>query len=117
MEKYEILEILKNVYDPDYKDKSIVELGLVDENTIKINEDKIEVEYKVTAPFCPFSAAIGIMIQYALEKKFGKRVDVKIQPGHYQEKLVEEILRSEEKRKDLLSKLESFGILQRCVRI
>lgn len=30
-----VLEILKNVYDPDYRDKFIVDLGLVKETTLR----------------------------------------------------------------------------------
>lgn len=118
MRKGEVMEILKKVYDPDYRDKSIVDLGLVSEDGIKIVDDEqLEVEYKVTAPLCPFSSAIGVMIKYAIEKKLNKRVYVKLREEHMQTRIVNEILESEEKRGDLLQKLESYGILQRCVKI
>jgi len=117
MEKKQVLEILKNVYDPDYRDKSIVELGLVNEQDIKITDNGLEIEYRVTAPLCHFSSAIGVMIQYALEKKLNQHIQVRIKGEHKQTQLVNEILGDEDKRKDLLKKLEAYGILQHCVRI
>jgi len=115
--KEEVLEILKKVYDPDYRDKSVVDLGLVKEDDIKIDDRGLEVQYKVTAPLCPFSAALGIMIKYALEKKLNKPVRVKLKEGHMQSQIVNEILESEDKCRDLLQKLEIYGILQQCVKI
>lgn len=115
--KREIFEILKNVYDPDYRDKSIIDMGLVNEDDIKIDDRGIEIEYKVTAPLCPFSSAIGVMIKYALEKKLNKRVLVKLKSEHMQAQMVNEILNNEDKRRDVLQKLESYGILKQCVKV
>jgi len=117
LRKDEVLEVLRRVYDPDYVDTSVVDLGLIDEEDVKIIGDSIEVAYKITAPLCPFSAAIGVMIKYALEKKFSTEVRVKIKSGHLQENLVSRILTDEQKQRELLKKLESYGILQQCVRI
>lgn len=117
MEKKDVLEILRDVYDPDYRDRSIVDMGLVNEDCISIEKDRLEIEYSLTAPLCPFSSAIGVMIKYILEKKFNKRIDVKLKTGHPQERIVNEILAEEERSKELLEKLKSFGILDRCVRI
>ena len=115
--KDEVLEVLRHVYDPDYIDTSVVDLGLINGEDIKIAGDSIEVAYKVTAPLCPFSVAIGVMIKYALEKKFGVHARVKMKSGHLQENLVSRILTDEGKQKELLKKLESYGILEQCVRI
>lgn len=71
MNRDEVLEVLKHVYDPDYRDRSIADMGLVTAEDIKVMGNSVEVAYDVTAPFCPFSAAIGVMIKYALEKKLG----------------------------------------------
>jgi metal-sulfur cluster biosynthetic enzyme len=117
IEKSHVIEVLKKVYDPDYKDKSIIDLGLVSEDDIKVTERKIEVEYRVTAPLCPFSSAIGIMIQYALEKKLNCQVKVRMKTEHRQTSIVNEILENESKREELLKKLQAYGILQQCVRI
>jgi len=117
MQKKDILEILKNVYDPDYADKSVADLALIDENGINLRGDRIEIEYKVTAMMCPFGSAIGAMIRYALEKKLGRPVKVRIEKSHFQERVVNEALGDEEKYKDLIGKLHSYGILEQCVRV
>ncbi|OGO20493.1 MAG: hypothetical protein A2144_03140 [Chloroflexi bacterium RBG_16_50_9] len=66
MDKQQILKVLSQVYDPDYVNRSIIDMGLVTEDDIVINDSKIEVTYTLTASICPFSAAIGLMIKYAL---------------------------------------------------
>jgi metal-sulfur cluster biosynthetic enzyme len=117
VEKEEILDILREVYDPDYRDRSVVDMGLVSADDIEIGEERIEIEYGITAPMCPFSAALGVMIQYALEKKLDRSVTVRIEPGHFQEQVVNDILTSPEKRAELLKKLENYGLLAQCVKL
>jgi len=89
----------------------------LNEEDIKITEKGLEIQYRVTAPLCPFSSAIGLMIQYALEKTLNQRVQVGMKSEHMQTDLVNEILQNEDKREDLLKKLEAYGILDRCVKI
>ncbi len=117
MDKGEILEVLSHVYDPDYVDRSIVDMGLVTEDDITIKGRRINVAYSLTAPMCPFSAAIGLMIKYALEKKLGAPVTVNLKAGHHQEGAVAELLRDSERSAELMQKLEEFGILERCIRL
>jgi len=57
------------------------------------------------------------MIKHALEKKLGKKVQVAIEPGHYQRQLINDILDSEEKSRALFERLKALGILEQCVRI
>ncbi len=45
----EILDILREVYDPDYHDRSVVDMRLVSTDDIEIGEERIEIEYQVTA--------------------------------------------------------------------
>jgi metal-sulfur cluster biosynthetic enzyme len=113
----EILDILREVYGPGYRDPSVVDMGLVPADDIEIGEDGIEIEYGVTAPMCPFSAALGVMIQYALEKTLDQAVTVRITPGHLQEQVVNGILSSPERRAELLKKLEDYGLLAQCVKL
>lgn len=117
MEKEEILDILRQVYDPDYRDRSVVDMGLVSADDIEIGEERIEIEYGLTAPMCPFSAALGVMMRYALEKKLDRSLTVRLKPGHLQEQVVNEILASAEKRAELLKKLEDYGSLAQCVKL
>ena len=85
VDKRRILEILNRVYDPDYTDRSVVDMGLVSEDDITIKDNEVGVAYGLTAPMCPFSAAIGLMIKYALEKKLEVLVNVTLKAGHRQE--------------------------------
>lgn len=117
MDKKEILEVLQQVYDPDYVDHSIVDMGLVTEDDIIAKDNSIEVAYSLTAAMCPFSAAIGLMIKYALEKKLKVPVSVRLREGHRQEEAVAELLLDSEQSAELMRKLEEFGILERCVRL
>lgn len=115
--KEEILDILRKVYDPDYRDRSVVDMGLVTTDDIQVGEDHIEITYGVTAPMCPFSAALGVMILYALEKNLNRPVTVRIKPGHLQEQVVNKILSSATQRAELLKKLEDYGLLAQCVKL
>lgn len=117
MDKGTILEVLNRVYDPDYIDRSVVDMGLVAEDDIAINDDRIEIVYGLTAPMCPFGAAIGLMIKYALEKKLGVPVTVKLKGGHHQEAVVAELLQDPRRSEELMGKLKEFGVLERCVRL
>lgn len=117
VDKRQIAEILSRVYDPDYLDRSIVDMGLVSEDDITVRNGKVEIAYSLTAPMCPFSAAIGLMIKYALEKKLELPVNVSLKAGHHQERIVAELLSDPEQSAELMRKLEELGILERYVRL
>ena len=113
----EVLAVLSRVYDPDYTDRSIVDMGLVAQEDITITQEAIEVSYGLTAPMCPFSAAIGLMIKYAVEKKLGVPTTVRLKAGHHQAGVVAELLQDPQRSQELTGKLREFGILERCVRL
>ena len=117
MDKREILEVLNHVYDPDYVNRSIVDMGLVTEDDITVKDNSIDVAYSLTAPMCPFSAAIGLMIKHALEKKLGMPVTVSLKEKHHQAGAVAELLADNQQCEELMHKLEEFGIIERCVRL
>lgn len=117
MEKGEILAVLSRVFDPDYVDRSVVDMGLVTEDDITIKDDNIEIAYSLTAPMCPFSAAIGLMIKYALERELGVAVTITLKAEHYQGQVVAELLQDPQRSEELMHKLDEFGILKRCVRL
>lgn len=81
MRKEEVLDILKQVYDQDYRDISIVDMGLVWKEDIKSDDKGLEIAYSITSPVCPFSSSIGLMIKYTLEKSLNKPVRVKLKGG------------------------------------
>jgi len=117
VDKAKILEVLNLVHDPDYIDRSVLDMGLVTEDDITIKDNEVEVAYDLTAPLCPFSAAIGLMIKYALEKRLKVPTTVRLKAGHYQKGVVTELLQDPEKSRELMRQLKEFGILERCVRL
>ena len=117
MDKAEVLGILNRVYDPDYIDRSVVDMGLVTEEDIAVTDGAIEISYGLTAPMCPFSAAIGLMIKHAVEKKLGVPTMVHLKVDHRQGGVVAELLQNPQRCEELMRKLEEFGILERCVRL
>lgn len=117
MDRARVLQVLGRVYDPDYVDRSIVDMGLVTEDDIAITDQKIEVAYGLTAPMCPFSAAIGLMIKHALEKQLQVPVSVRLKDDHRQAGVVADLLADQERCQELMGKLQEFGILERCIRL
>lgn len=117
METAEIMAVLKGVYDPDYRDKSILDLGLVREEDITIRDGEVEVVYGLTAPLCPFSAAIGLLVKYAIEKKLGIPTRVRLRAEHRQAGVVAELLADPQRCEELMRMLEQFGIMERCLRL
>lgn len=115
MDKRKILEVLNHVYDPDCIDLSIVDMGLITEDDITIRDNGIEVAYRLAATMCPFSV-IGPVIKYALEKKTGVPVAVRVKAGDYQEKIITDLLLNSSMSEELLRILDEMGILKRCVR-
>ena len=117
MDKKDVVEVLNQVYDPDYIDRSVMDMGLVAEDDITITEKEIKITYTLTATMCPFSAALGLMMKYALEKKLEIPVTVCLKADHYQGEIVNELLQDAEKSKELMNKIKEFGIFERCVRL
>ena len=114
--KREVLAVLGHVYDPDYRDRSIVDLGLVDEESVTVEDGRIKVRYRLTAPMCPFSAAIGLLIRHALEARLGLPVEVGIAADHFQAEAVTTVLQNEERSRELFERMRAFGLLEQCVR-
>jgi len=56
------------------------------------------------------------MINHILEEKLSKPVEVRIKTDHIQADVVNEILENEDKQRELLEKLKSFGILEKCIK-
>jgi len=116
MEKTEILEALKKVFDPEYP-LSVVDLKIVEEKDISFDSDKIKIEYTPTTPYCPMGGIIGVLIKYALENRFSREFNVKVKAGaHVQETMLNELLSSKEKYEQMIERLKTAGILERCVK-
>jgi len=72
--KTQVLEALKEVYDPEFP-VSVVDLGLIYD--VKIAKDKVSVKMTLTNPGCPMSAVITQMVREKVESLKGvKEVDI-----------------------------------------
>jgi len=115
VDKDQILEVLKKVYDPEYP-MPITELKIVEKDDITIANDTMKIEFKPTAPYCPMGGVIGIIIKYALENKFGKNVEVRVKAGtHAQESMLNVLLSDRKKYEETVERLKSSGMLERCI--
>jgi len=115
VDKDQVLEVLKKVYDPEYP-MPITELKIVDKEDIVITDDTMKIEFKPTAPYCPMGGVIGVIIKYALEKKFGRNVDVRVKTGtHAQESMLNQLLSDRKRYEETLERLKSSGMLERCI--
>ena len=63
IDKDQIIENLKKVYDPEMLSLNIYDLGLIYD--IKIDEDQVEITHTLTSAFCPFADEIVASIQTA----------------------------------------------------
>jgi metal-sulfur cluster biosynthetic enzyme len=116
MTKQDILKVLDHILDPDLRDRSIVEMGFVQEEDIEVTEEEIQVSYTVGGPLCPYSAAVGIIIHQTLHERFKKKIRVRMKEGHYQRDIVNQILEDETQFQDLFEKIKSQNLLSLCLR-
>jgi len=117
LDKSELVEVLKKVYDPEFP-LSVIDLKIVNEDDITIEGEKIKVLFTPTSPFCPMGGMIGALIKYALEKKAGKEVEVTLKSGtHNQERMLNEMLKDNQKYKDIIERMKTAGFLEKCVTI
>jgi metal-sulfur cluster biosynthetic enzyme len=115
LDKSDLIETLRKVYDPEYP-LSVIDLKIVGEEDITFDGEKVKILFTPTSPFCPMGGMIGALIKYALETKTGKEVEVTLKPGsHSQEKMLNEMLKDSKQYKDLLARLKTAGILEKCV--
>lgn len=76
VEEKEILESLKNVYDPELG-ISIVDLGFI--YKIEINKDRVNIGMTFTSPQCPLSGMITEQVKIEVMKVQGiKEVNVEL---------------------------------------
>jgi metal-sulfur cluster biosynthetic enzyme len=111
MDKKEVLRILDRILDPDLRDRSIVEMGFVQEEDIEVEQDVIVVHYTVGGPLCPYSAAVGIIIHQTLREKFSGTIKVRMKEGHYQQEVVNQILENEDRFNEWFEKIKSQNLL------
>jgi metal-sulfur cluster biosynthetic enzyme len=116
MTKREILRVLDHILDPDLRNRSIVEMGFVEERDIIIGPEEIQVSYTVGSPLCPYSAAVGIIIHQTLSEKFKMKIKVRMKKEHYQQAIVNQILQDEAQFNQWFEKIRSQRLLETCLR-
>lgn len=111
MEKKEILEVLKEVQDPEMP-VSILELDMVNEDDITIESDKkVKITFKPTSAMCPMGSVLGVLIKKKLKDALGVDAEVKVRPGaHMNEELVNSIINSKERYDEIVKRLEDAGL-------
>lgn len=115
MNKQDVLAVLSKVYDPEIPN-SVVELNIVDEQSITIEDGKVKIEFTPTAPYCPMGGAIGFLIKYVIEDKLKVKAEVKLKKGtHVQEDMLNKMLSDEKKYKDTIKQFKENGLLESCI--
>jgi metal-sulfur cluster biosynthetic enzyme len=116
MTKQDILRVLDHILDPDLRNRSIVEMGFVEERDILIKEGEIQVSYTVGSPLCPYSAAVGIIIHHTLSERFKIKIKVRMKEEHYQQEIVNQILQDESQFNLWFEKIRAQKLLEACLR-
>jgi len=73
--KEDILEALKNVYDPEIG-VSVVDLGLI--YNVEVKDDKAEILMTLTSPFCPLMRILPKIVEDEVRKLGFKEVSVEL---------------------------------------
>lgn len=74
--KKKIIDILRNVYDPEIP-INVYDLGLV--YSVNIDDNRIDVTVGLTSPFCPVAHLVAKQVEDALKDAFpDKEVHVKL---------------------------------------
>jgi len=117
LDKKDVMRVLEKVYDPEYP-ASIVEMGMVDEDSVEVGDGKVKVQFKPTTPFCPMGGLIGVLRRDALEKELNVKAEVRVKPGtHLNEAMVNTMINDEAQYKRVLGQLSDMGMLERCVKV
>jgi metal-sulfur cluster biosynthetic enzyme len=88
--KAQVLEALKEVYDPEFP-VSVVDLGLIYD--VKIAKDRVSVIMTLTNPGCPMSAVITQMVREKVESLKGVKeadIDLVFEPRWTPERMSDE---------------------------
>lgn len=74
--KQKVIELLKNVYDPEIP-INVYDLGLIYD--IIVDNDRIEVIMGLTSPLCPIAGIVLYQVESMLREHFkDKRVEVRL---------------------------------------
>lgn len=74
--KEEVLEALREVYDPEIPLVNVVDLGLIYE--VKVDDGKVFIKMTLTNPLCPLANLLPEMVKEAVKKLKGVK-EVKVE--------------------------------------
>ncbi|MHA1713456.1 MAG: iron-sulfur cluster assembly protein [Candidatus Ranarchaeia archaeon] len=116
MELETILKRLETVYDPEHP-ISVLELRIVQASDIKIEGNRIHVDFTPTTPFCPMGAVIGVVIKKVIKELYpDAEITVNVKPGtHVREEAVNQMINDSEQYDQTLERLETTGLLEQCI--
>jgi len=116
MDTKSVMAVLRRVMDPE-QPVSVVDMGVVKAEDVKVTKDEVRVEFTPTSPYCPMGAVIGILIRKALEDALpGKHVMVKVKPGtHLREDACNAMIMDDAQYKSAVDRLAAQGALDRLI--
>jgi metal-sulfur cluster biosynthetic enzyme len=116
MDTKSVMTVLRRVMDPE-QPVSVVDMGVVKAEDVKVTKDEVRVEFTPTSPYCPMGAVIGILIRKALEDALpGKHVIVKVKAGtHLREDACNAMIMDDAQYKSAVDRLAAQGALDRLI--
>ena len=92
IDKQQIIENLKNVYDPEIPSASLYDLGLIYDIVISAREHEVTITHTLTSAFCPFADQIVADVRQAgyVENVRSVQVEVTFDPPFSMDMVPEE---------------------------
>ena len=92
IDKQQIIENLKNVYDPEIPSASLYDLGLIYDIAINEREHEVTITHTLTSAFCPFADQIVADVRQAgyVENVRSVQVEVTFDPPFSMDMVPEE---------------------------
>ena len=92
IDKQQIIENLKNVYDPEIPSASLYDLGLICDIAINEREHEVTITHTLTSAFCPFADQIVADVRQAgyVENVRSVQVEVTFDPTFSMDMVPEE---------------------------
>ncbi|XP_065218162.1 MIP18 family protein galla-2 [Planococcus citri] len=115
----EIFDLIKDIVDPEHP-LSLEELRVVEENLIKVDNEKneINVNFTPTIPHCSMALLIGLSIRVQLLRSLPSRfkVSVKVTPGtHASELDINKQLADKERVAAALENTSLIKVINQCI--
>ncbi|KAF7777601.1 hypothetical protein Agabi119p4_3673 [Agaricus bisporus var. burnettii] len=114
----EIFDLIRSIYDPEHPN-TLEELRVVSSPQIKIEQNRVIIEFTPTVPHCGMSTLIGLCIRVRLLRSLPTRfkVDIFLKPGsHQSEYAVNKQLNDKERVAAALENPVLLDTVEQCLR-